>query len=58
MNEKNNFNSENNKQNYLEDIFSSVDKLDNIYISYRFWTLDEGIMDDKTKSYLNKIKEK
>lgn len=50
--------SENNKENYLEDIFSSVDKLDNIYISYRFWTLDEGIMDNKTELYLNKIKEK
>lgn len=50
--------SENNKQNYLEDIFESLEKLNNIYISYRFWTLDEGIMDDKTKDYLDKIKEK
>ena len=50
--------SENNKENYLEDIFESVDKLTNPYISYRFWTLDEGKMDTKTKDYLNKIKEK
>lgn len=49
--------SENNKENYLEDIFYSVDNL-TCYISYRFWTLNEGIMDDKTKLYLNKIKEK
>ena len=50
--------SENNKQNYIEEILEVVDKLDISYISYRFWTLDEGIMDDKTKEYLNKIKEK
>lgn len=49
--------SENNKKNYLEEIFDSVDNLDT-YISYRFWTLDEGIMDEKTKYYLSKIKEK
>ena len=49
--------SENNKENYLEDIFYSVDNLD-CYISYRFWTLNEGLMDDKTKYYLSKIKEK
>ena len=50
--------SENNRQNYLEDVFECVDKLNDIYISYRFWTLDEGMMDDKTKCYLDKIKEK
>ena len=50
--------SENNKDNYLNDIFESVENLINPYISYRFWTLDEGKMDDKTKEYLNKIKEK
>ena len=49
--------SENNKENYLEDIFYSVDNLD-CYISYRFWTLNEGLMDDKTKYYLSKIQEK
>lgn len=49
--------SENNKGNYLEDIFYSVDNL-NCYISYRFWTLNEGEMDEKTKYYLSKIKDK
>ena len=49
--------SENNKENYLEDIFSAVDNL-SCYISYRFWTLNEGQMDDKTKYYLSKIKDK
>jgi len=49
--------SENDKKNYLEDIFYSVENL-SCYISYRFWTLKEGIMDDKTKLYLTKIKEK
>jgi len=50
--------SENNKETYLEDIFDTIDKLTNPYISYRFWTLDEGQMDKKTKEYLNRIKEK
>lgn len=50
--------SENNKKNYLEDIFSAVDKLKYPYISYRFWTLEDNKMDNKTKYYLNKIKEK
>lgn len=50
--------SENNKENYLEEILESVDKLTEPYISYRFWTLDKGQMDEKTKVYLNKIKEK
>lgn len=50
--------SENNKENYLEDIFDSVSKLSNPYISYRFWTLEEGQMDERTKEYLTKIKEK
>lgn len=49
--------SENNKEHYLEDIFYSVEYL-NSFISYRFWTLNEGKMDDKTKYYLSKIKEK
>ena len=49
--------SENNRVNYLEDIFYAVDNLD-CYISYRFWTLNEGQMNKKTKYYLSKIKEK
>ena len=50
--------SENSKQNYLENILEciSILKTDTI-ISLRFWTLDENKMDDKTKKYINVIKE-
>ena len=48
--------SENNKNNYLDDIIFSVNELSS-YISYRFWTLDNNKMDDKTKKYLNILKE-
>lgn len=50
--------SENKKNNYLEDILYSIDKLKYPYISLRFWTLNKGIMDDKTKKYLNIIGKK
>lgn len=50
--------SENNKNKYLEDILTSIDNLKYPYISLRFWTLDKGIMDNKTKHYLNIIKDK
>ena len=50
--------SENSKSNYLEDIFYAVDNLKIPYISYRFWTLDKGKMDEKNKYYIDKIKEK
>lgn len=50
--------SENNKENYLKDILYSIDNLKYPYISLRFWTLNEGIMDNKTREYLNIIKEK
>ncbi|MEE0634228.1 MAG: SPASM domain-containing protein, partial [Bacilli bacterium] len=49
--------SENNKDNYLEDIFYAVDKLKYPYISYRFWTLDKSL-DIKNNKYLDMIKEK
>ena len=48
--------SENNKKNYLEDIISSVNKLSS-YISYRFWTLDNNKMDNKSKEYIKALKE-
>ena len=48
--------SENNKKNYLEDIISSVNEL-SPYISYRFWTLDNNKMDNKTKEYIKVLKE-
>lgn len=50
--------SENKKENYIEDVFYSVDNLKVPYISYRFWTLDKGQMDEKLVNYCKKIKEK
>ncbi len=50
--------SENIKKSYLEDILYSIDKLVYPYISLRFWTLDKGLMDNKTKQYLEIIKSK
>ena len=46
----------NNKKNYLEDIISSVNEL-SPYISYRFWTLDNNKMDNKSKEYIKILKE-
>lgn len=48
--------SENNRDNYFENIYDSIKDL-NCYISYRFWTLEEGKMDEPTKKIYNKIKE-
>lgn len=47
--------SENKKETYIEDIFSSVDKLKYPYINYRFWTLEKSI-DKVNNKYLNMIK--
>ena len=47
--------SENNKDNYLEDIFEVVDNLEYPYISYRFWTLDKSL-DTLNNKYLDMIK--
>ncbi len=46
--------SENNKDNYLEDILKAVDMIPDIYISYRFW-LDNSskILLDRLKVYYN-----
>lgn len=49
--------SESNKVDYLNDIFEAVDNL-KCYISYRFWTLNEGRLDCKTRTYLKAIKRK
>lgn len=49
--------SENNEENYLEDILEAVSKLKYPYISYRFWTFDHDKLDSKTNTYLNKIKD-
>lgn len=45
--------SENNKNNYLEDIFTVVDKI-NAYIVFRFWALDSNI-EDKYRHMIEKI---
>ncbi len=51
--------SENTKLNYIDDIFSAVDALKNICnISYRFWTLDNDLLDDRFKIYIKKLKDK
>jgi len=48
--------SENNKENYLEEIFSSVDKLlKKMNIVYRFWTLHKGILNEKSTETVKKI---
>ena len=47
--------SENNKENYLEEIFESVEKLKDITIIYRLWTLNNGELDDKSTQTVNKI---
>ncbi len=50
--------SENNKINYIEDIMDAVDKLENIFVVYRFWTLKDNKLDNKMLKYLEKIREK
>lgn len=47
--------SENNKENYLEEIFSSVEKLQDVTIIYRLWTLNNGELDEKSTDTVNKI---
>lgn len=48
--------SENNKENYLEEIFQSVDKLSKkMNIVYRFWTLHNGNLNEKSTETVKKI---
>lgn len=48
--------SENNKENYLEEIFQSVDKLSKkMNIVYRFWTLHNGNLNEKSTEIVKKI---
>lgn len=47
--------SENKKENYLEEIFETVDKLKDKIIIYRFWTMDNGILNEKSAEIVNKI---
>ena len=47
--------SENEKENYLEEIFNSVDNLKDKIIIYRFWTMDNGNLSEKSTEIVNKI---
>lgn len=47
--------SENNKDNYFEDIFSSVNKINNKIIVYRFWTMNNNLLNEKSTDIVNKI---
>lgn len=47
--------SENNKDNYLLDIFKTVDKLNKKIIIYRFWTMDNNNLDKKSTEIVDKI---
>lgn len=48
--------SENNKPQYLEEIFSSVEKLNkDITIIYRLWTLQDNTFDEKSTKIVEKI---
>jgi len=48
--------SENNKENYLEEIFETVDKLKDKIIIFRFWTMDNGKMNKQSTEIVEKIK--
>lgn len=47
--------SENEKENYLENIFKTVDELTNKIIIYRFWTMRQGKLNEKSTKFVEKI---
>lgn len=47
--------SENEKENYLEEVFQSVDSLKDKIIIYRFWTMDNGNLNKKSTEIVDKI---
>lgn len=47
--------SENKKENYLEEIFATVDKLKDKIVIYRFWTMDNNYLNKKSTEIVNKI---
>lgn len=47
--------SENQKENYLEEIFEVVDKLKEKNIVYRFWTMDDNNLNKKSTELVEKI---
>ena len=49
--------SENNKNNYFDDVFNTCDELSkNIYINYRLWTLKDSKLNKESKIIYDKIK--
>lgn len=48
--------SENNKENYLKEVFSSVEKLRNKIIIYRFWTLKTDELNEKSTEIVENIR--
>lgn len=49
--------SENNLDNYCEEIFKNVELLKDKIINYRLWTLKNNELDKKSQEIVNKIKE-
>ena len=49
--------NENINKQYLQDIFESVEKLENVIISYRLWNLDDINENEKNIEILNCLKE-
>lgn len=47
--------SENKKDNYLEEIFETVDNLKDKIIIYRFWTMDNNKLNEKSTEIVEKI---
>ncbi len=47
--------SENQKKNYLDEIFETVDILKNKIIIYRFWTMDDNRLNPKSTEIVNNI---
>ena len=49
--------SENNKNNYFDDVFNTCDELSkNIYINYRLWTLTDSKLNKESTIIVDKIK--
>lgn len=47
--------SENQKENYLEEIFQTIEELNNKIAIYRFWTMDNNVLNEKSTEIVNKI---
>lgn len=47
--------SENQKDNYLENIFKTVDNLKEKIVIYRFWTMDNNLLNTKSTEIVNNI---